>query len=189
MQYATEQDLQRAKFKWSPKDEKRHFDLLEAAARIIDLACGVPEGYFGVADKTTSKKIRSNGTRRLRMPPNVKGSIKYVGYSDSSSLSPDYIEVEDVNGTQWLVALNGEVWLDDDYVEIEAKFGFDQVPNEIVEATIQVAITLFNEGDAAYSRVVTDVNGGSTLIRSQALPPNAKLICDKWRRRMPAVIA
>jgi len=86
---------------------------------------------------------------------------------------------------EYLVTREGECWRG--FVIVTARFGFEQTPAEIVEATLEIAIAIWRGRDSAYARVVADANGGQTV--TQAIPDRAKLIVAEWKRKQPVAFA
>jgi hypothetical protein len=186
--YATTEDLKVYAFQMGRGDDLRHEAVVLRASRIIDQLCGVEPGYFAVAGpNVTEREILGDGTSLLRLPPYVRGSLasaEYIQFWDT----PEYVEILDRNGVQWLKALGGRYWRDCAPVEITARWGWDAVPEDIVEATIELAIAMWRQRDAAFLRVAADVNGQGG-ISGQALPERVKIICQAWKRKLAPVFA
>jgi hypothetical protein len=185
--YATEDDLRHYAFQVGAGDEDRLLLILPRASEIIDLACEVPRGYFAVAPTSTvCRTFIGQGTSRLRIAPHV-GQVKSVEYAGSDDYAPEFDEHVDRAGTPWLIARDGQCWRNQAVIEVEARWGWEQVPEEIVQATCELVISIWRGRDSAYARVVADVNGGNTI--QGALPDRVKLTCDQWKRRNPFVFA
>jgi hypothetical protein len=186
--YVTEEQLKAYAFQMGHGDDLRHEEILPRASDIIDLACGLGRGFFAPAgQQAATRRFRTHTTRRLRVSPYVCGSIAFVEYLSLDDYTPEFDEFVDENETRWLLAHDGECWIPDQIVEVTARWGWAETPEEIVEAVIETAIALWRGRDSAYARVVTDVNGGNTVFAS--LPDRAKMICEKWRRRRAAIVA
>lgn len=186
--YATEEQLKTYSFQMGHGDAIRHEEVLPRASETIDLACGLGRGYFAIAGQLASVKcFRTQTAKRLRVAPYACGSLAFVGYAALDEYTPEYDEFTDDNETRWLLAQSGECWIPEQTVEITARWGWDETPEEIVQATLELAIAIWRGRDSAYARVVADVNGGNTVFA--ALPDRAKFICEKWRRRRSLVLA
>ena len=186
--YATEEQLKTYSFQMGHGDAIRHEEVLPRASETIDLACGLGRGYFGIAGSSpTVKRFRTQTAKRLRVAPYLCGSIGFVEYTSLDDLAPEYDEFTDDNETRWLLAQSGECWIPDQTVEVTALWGWTETPEEIVQATLELAIAIWRGRDSAYARVVTDVNGGNTVFA--ALPDRAKFVCEKWRRRRAFVMS
>ena len=84
-------------------------------------------------------------------------------------------------------APSGQCWRANAVIEVSARWGWEETPEEIVQACAELVIAMWRGRDSAYARVVADVNGGNTVFG--ALPDRVKLTCDKWKRRKPFVFA
>lgn len=200
--YATEDDLRQMAFQPSPSDPVRWADLIPRMSRVVDLACNVEVGYFAAADEAVSvRTYESSGTKRLLVDPYVRGSIVSVEYADSDSFTPDYIEQTDRNGNYWLIGQSDlssswvvrywpdkRLWEPGLEIEISARWGFVEVPADIVEATCELVIAAWRQRDAAFLRVIADVNTGIGGVSGQALPERVKLICSERKRAVPPVV-
>lgn len=185
--YATEDDLRHCAFQVGQGDEDRLLLILSRASEIIDLACEVPRGYFARAGASScARTFIGQGTRRLRIDPHV-GPVKCAEYSDGQAYTPEFDEHVDRARNCWLIARDCAAWRDGAVIEVQARWGWEQVPEEIVQATCELTIAIWRGRDSAYARVVADVNGGSTV--QGALPDRVKLTCDNWKRRNPFVFA
>lgn len=186
--YATEEQLKTYSFQMGHGDAIRHEEVLPRASEVIDLACGLGRGYFAVAASSPAvKRFRTQAAKRLRVAPYLDDSISFVEYASLNEYTPDYDEFTDDDETRWLIAQKGECWIPEQTVEISARWGWPDTPEEIVQATLELAIAIWRGRDSAYARVVADVNGGNTVFA--ALPDRAKFICEKWRRRRAFVMA
>ena len=167
-------------------DETRLEDYLAHAARIVDRMCGVPDGFFGIAGEVaTTRNFRGAETRWLRVAPYLRDSIESVEYSQANCWTPEYDEVVDDKGLHWLIAAGCEVWLGE-YVEITARWGFEEVPDDIVQITGEMAMLLFRQRDPALTKIQIDVNG--TLIKPEDLTPRTRQICAQYKARRPVVL-
>jgi hypothetical protein len=186
--YATEEQLKTYSFQMGHGDDIRHEEVLPRATEIIDLACGLGRGYFAIAGTQAGvKRFRTATAKRLRLAPYLCGSLSFVEYTSLDEFTPEYDEFTDDNETRWLLAQSGECWIPDQTVEATALWGWTETPEEIVQATLELAMAIWRGRDTAYARVVADVNGGNTVFA--ALPDRAKFICEKWRRRRAFVVA
>lgn len=167
-------------------DETRLEDYLAHASRIIDRFCGVPDGFFAIAgDVATTRQFRGNNTRRLRVTPFLPDSIEFVEYAKLDCFTPEYDEVVDDKGMHWLIAAGCQIWRDD-IIEITARWGFDEVPDDIVQVTGEMAMLLFRQRDPALTKIQIDVNG--TLIKPEDLTPRTRQICAEYKKRRPVVL-
>lgn len=186
--YATQDAIRRAAFAVGRGDEIRFDDYVERASRMIDLLCGVPADWFAPAPEQASALIFvGEGTAYLPTDPFVAGSVADAVYCDGE-VAPDWRERRDSNGQCWLIARAGDVWSFDADVEVVARWGFADTPADIVSATVEITVTLWNQRDAKLARVIADVNGGQVL-REEQIPKRVWEICERWRQRQRLVFA
>lgn len=181
MDYATIDDLRQYAYHAGVNDQVRWEDIIPRASRIIDTVCEVAPGHFAAAlEQPAERCFTGSGTRWLQVDPFIKGSIQFVEYEFSDEFTPDYIERHDALGNHYLIAATGECWADDEPLVIIARWGWPDVPDDIREAAIEVALQIWRQRDSAYARVVTDVNGAQQIFG--ALPDRVKEICLRRRR-------
>jgi hypothetical protein len=149
--------------------------------------CGVEPCYFALAtDAHTTRTVMGSGTSWLRMPPYVCGSLLQAEYVAGWSFVPEYAEIKDRNGIQWLKIACG--YFEENVIELTALWGWEAIPDDIVEATIETAMAIWRQSDAAFLRVAADLNGQGG-VSGQAMPERAKLICAQWKRKLEPVFA
>lgn len=186
MNYCTTEQLKQYAQRTGRGDDELHESVIPRASRIIDRLCELPDGHFAQASERCSVfTVRGSGTRLLRLPPYVRGSIDYVEYAGLNQLTPNYAEVADASGVQWLEATSG-CWTECP-IEITARWGWHCTPDEIVEAAIELAMMIWRQKDAAFLRVQADFNGAGG-VSGAAIPERVKAICDKWKRKREVVI-
>lgn len=180
--YAEKQDCLYYGFQPGPQDEDFFNTVLPRASRIVDELCGVDNDYFAAAGASpTERRFDGTGTRYLKIPPYVAGSITSLTY-DSGAAPPSYAAVDGL-----LRANRGEYWRFNDEVIISARWGFSAIPEEIKEATIEIAIAIWRGRDTGFARVTAEVNGSSIV--TPAIPDRAKLICQKWEEKTSFIFA
>lgn len=185
--YVTHEELKAYATQYQKADEIRHEAVIPRASRMIDQMCGVPTGYFGIAiNALTERRVQGSGISLLRVPPYCAGTIEYLEYSEFYDYAPDYQEIKDDNGAQWLRAQSG-VWDRCQQVSITAVWGFEEVPTEITQATLELALIIWRQRDPALTKIQTDVNGA--VVVEAAIPTRVKAICKEWMRRRAVVIA
>lgn len=190
VEYCTTEELKQYATRTGRGDDDLHESIIPRASRIIDDLCHVKAGYFGVADQRCKTGVLfGSGTRSLRMPPYICGSIQYAEYDgDCDAIFPDYVEFADEAGVQWLKAKAGEYFAADATIEITARWGWACVPDDIVEATIELAMAMWRQKDAAFLRVQADINGAGG-VSGAAVPERVKQICEHWKRKRALVFA
>jgi hypothetical protein len=190
VEYCTTEQLKEYATRTGRGDDELHESIIPRASRVIDSLCQVKAGYFGVAlPNAKSAVLSGSGLSRLRVPPYVCGSIQYAEYaSDCDEIFPDYDEFTDEYDVQWLKARDGKYFVADATVEITARWGWACVPDDIVEATIELAMAMWRQKDAAFLRVQADINGAGG-VSGAAVPDRVKMICEHWKRKRAMVFA
>lgn len=186
--YATAIDLKNYATQFAKSDDLRHEMILEPASRLIDRLTGFPDGYFGMHSAFLSeRRFLADGTRYLRLDPHRSGSIEFVEYDQLNEYTPDYSEKLDSKGQHWLIARKGCEWSDGEIVVVTACWGFDQVPADIRQATIELALIMWRQRDPALQKIQTDVNG--QIIEEKAIPTRVRETCAAWKKRRAFVLA
>lgn len=159
--------------------------LIARASRMIDLACGVAVGYFGKAESTASAlDVYGSGLGLLHLPPYVAGSLTSVVAPDGYTL-PSYIErdrylvITDASG----VIDSTSTWYQGAKITVTAKWGFEEVPDDIKQATLELAIALRLETDGVFMKLADSEHRPAR----EELPPRVKMICDRRRFQERAV--
>lgn len=167
-------------------DENRLEDYLVPASRIVDTLCGVPAGYFAQASKTPCvRRFIGDGSRFLRVSPYLENSIEFVEYTTLNQYAPEYDEIVDEKGCYWLIAEGCSVWQCAG-IEITAKWGFVETPEDIQQITGEMVMLLFRQRDPALTKVQVDING--TLIKPEDITPRTRAICAAYKRNRPVIV-
>ena len=121
--YATLDDLKHYAYHAGVRDEVRWEDIIPRASRVIDGCCHVAPGWFRAApQQACEQSYDGSGTRWLAIDPLVCNSIQFVEYAFSESFTPDYTLRIDKFGQHFLIAADGECWLEGDSVLITARW-------------------------------------------------------------------
>jgi hypothetical protein len=162
-------------------------ELIKRASRMIDLACGVSPGYFEAADSdavATSQTIYGSGGQWLRLPPYVPGSITSVTFPDGYT-ALEYIErdgylvrktADGFVASQWIYPSG---WYDGIPIAVTAKWGYEETPDDVKHAVIEMVINLWRETDPATVKM-TNIEG--QVIR-ESLPPRVKEVVKRYRMK------
>jgi hypothetical protein len=165
--------------------------LIEQASRIIDLECGVPEGYFNPAPIpiATSKTFYGNGTNYLQLPPYIEGSLNTTLTLPDGYTAPTFTEKDGflvLNSSGVLPPFSGfsnvcwPGWYSGVGITVSAIWGFRETPADIKLAVIELVINLCRETDPA-SLKLTNLEGQALR---ETLPPRVKEIVRKYRPRI-----
>jgi hypothetical protein len=190
VEYCTTEQLKEYATRTGRGDDELHESIIPRASRIIDDLCHVKPGYFGTAGPHRATCILfGSGTRMLRIPPYICGSIQCIEYDgDCDVIFPDYVEFTDEAGIQWLKAKDNERFVADATVEMTARWGWACTPDDIVEATIELAMSMWRQKDTAFLRVQADINGVGG-VSGAAVPERVRMICEHWRGKRAMVFA
>lgn len=164
--------------------------LIEQASRMIDLECGVAEGYFNPAPIpiATSKTFYGNGTNYLQLPPYIPGSLNTTLTLPDGYTAPTFTEKGGfliLNSSGVLPPFSGfssacwPGWYSGVGITVSAIWGFRETPADIKLAVIELVINLSRETDPS-SLKLTNLEGQPLR---ETLPPRVKEIIRKYRPR------
>lgn len=166
-------------------DDSPVWDLLaESASRMFDRACNTEDDFFGKAAAAVSTKtFEATGTRYVKMPPYLPGTITQVKIGDliQTPLTA-YLERDGYLVFNYPVGYRGSVWT---YlsaatrppVAVTARFGFVAVPADVRMAVIEQALLMWRRKDLAF----TDLSGVSTSVAQSPYSPTFQIASDKYR--------
>lgn len=168
--------------------------LIAGASRMMDQMCGVSADFFAKAGSSaTSRTFYGDGTAFLRLDPYAAATTPVLtmetGYDE-----PTWIEQGD-EGCQFLI-VNEELkrqdlteydswanrftgWPDRVSVAVSAKWGFTEIPDEVKQATIELAIAMFRRNDPAKLRL----NNIDTGYVRESLPATTKAVCARLKAK------
>lgn len=163
--------------------------LIEQASRFFDQYCGLPEGYFNppLYPVATNKIVYGDGTHFLKLPPYVSGSLDTDITIPDGYTAPAFIERDGY----LLLSSNGVVmhqivpyhhysgWYSGVPITVSAKWGFEETPQDVKLAVIELAINLWRETDPAEIKLVSIEN---QPLREE-IPPRVKAIAKRYRAR------
>lgn len=166
------------------EDEKTAIsDVLAAASSFVDLETKRGSGFFAVspADPTT-RRFRGDGTRILRIPAHVKGSVTV----ESIPLSALYESEQ--NG--WLYKYDtGQiesfmpqfdgypVWTKGALYNVAARWGFAVIPPEIVEAVSQITMRWWQTQKGTLGQITP-----TGFVIERDVPVSARTILNSWTK-------
>lgn len=186
--YATAAEIKLYAAQAGKNDADHYEQFAEPASRIIDGLCRVSDDYFqATPNALTEQTFQGSGTHLLRVSPYRRETIQHVEYINLDDYTPDYVEITDRNGVQWLKAIDGGCWRSCGVISIQAVWGFAEIPSDIREATCELTLLMKYQRDPAQTKILVDVNG--QLLDERSIPKRVREICDKWKRRQPLVFA
>lgn len=159
--------------------------LIERASRIFDLLCGVEPVYFEAAGvSATTRTFYGDGTSFLKLDRYVAGSLNTSITVPSGYTAPTFIErdgyllIASESGIPQTRSVHcAEGWWSNVPVTVSAKWGFDDTPEDVKHAVIELAINLWRETDPA-SIKMTNLEGQPLR---EKYPPRVKMIADKYK--------
>lgn len=120
-------------------------------------------------------------SRNLPMTDDGQGFFLIRTYSDNESrfeFVKDAAWDEDA-GALFAANITTVGWPEGVKVTVTAKWGWDAIPDDIKEATLETIIAIWRGRDQAFARVV---NLETNLAVTQAIPERARLIADRYRQ-------
>ena len=172
--------------------------ILKAASRLFDRAAGVKEGHFLAAGAASARTFYGDGTDFLRVDPYDVTTAPAVTMP-SGYTAPDYAASADDRGS-YLVRTYGASalrssfdfagyhgsddwgysaagWPDGVPVTVTAEWGYEVVPADVVQATLEIALHLWRNSDPVWMRQA------NVPVTPQAIPATAQLVADRYRAR------
>lgn len=146
-------------------------DLIDRASAIITEYIGFE--YEGYESPATTKRLQSQGSEWLILPPHQVGSVTQITTEASGAVPvPTTVWIEDADsGHLRLLYANGWImygastgpygWAPGWY-QVTAEWGWGPVPEDLKQACLEIATNLWREKDkGAFSDVVGIVGSGS----------------------------
>lgn len=172
-------------YQFDEKDLKFLEDVLPRASRIFDKLCNVVPNYFQPADGEASVKVvYGSGSQLLAVPP-------YFG-DDPTITLPDgytvpkfvarggYLLTTDSNGLLQTGTRNvyPVVWPQAVPISITAKWGFEAVPADVVEAVAELVIAIWRSKDTAFLKAI---NLETMTVVQEAVPKRVLMIANSYK--------
>lgn len=174
----------------SPAESAAIGRILDNVSAFVDTYCRRQSGYFNpAAEEASMKRIRGEGQQFLRLPVHVFGSIDEVrrNNSDTAIDASTFYESEK-NG--WLYIeedsvlpetsfCESENWIEGAIYRVTARWGYEATPLDIQEAVRLTVMRIFQ----TYKGTFGQVNPESGFVIERALPPLAREILDRYKKR------
>ena len=177
MDYATAEQVSKFLQGAEDADETALALAISAASRFIDNFCEVNAGFFAKAgDTATDKTVAGSGVFLLRLPPYLPGTLESISSEGLEIDLEDYTLRGNVP-LQFLIAPGRVYFSEDAYFTFRAQWGFAEIPADIVQATITMAIKMFRETDVATVKMAD-----TETQLTQNVPSIVRAICDGYRR-------
>ena len=139
--------------------------------------CEVNENFFAKAENDVSEKTLSGaGTSLLRLPPYIAGTLEAVE-TEGVEFEINYFRESGKPPVQFLYAPSNIYFAENEQYVLTAKWGFAEIPADIQQATVAMAIKMFRETDAATVKM-SDTENQTT----QNVPPFVRDICEQYRK-------
>jgi hypothetical protein len=163
-------------------------DVLDRATAIVDRETGLAFGTAAAGSRTAY----GDGTAWLVPPHYTAGSLTAVTTISGWSV-PAYTEQDGMlvaRSSSGILGLNraGDPflgWAAGVPYTVAATFGYADVPADITECTLELAVRIWRARDAGFSDVV-GVQGGGAVGYNGALPALVKRILEGYKRRESA---
>lgn len=157
--------------------------VLAAASSFVDRETLRGSGFFAVSpNEPTTRRFRGDGTRILRIPAHIKGSVSV----ENVPLAAWY--ESDVN--QWLYKYDtGQiepfvpsydgypVWTRGGLYNVAARWGFAETPAEIVECVSMIALRWWQSQQGTLGQITP-----TGFVIERDVPPAARAILDSWTK-------
>ena len=157
--------------------------LVTRYSRLLDTACGVEDGFLDTAVETASIRIFnvSVESRLLKLPPHVFGSVEQVAMN---GVEVDLTAIRDSRDGLWLapssryhgcVCRGGRCdaaaivypvggWFGE--VQVSARWGFDEIRQDVTEAVLSTVAQAYRRRDPALTQALS-LSGGQSFIYEQ----------------------
>lgn len=167
--------------------------ILEAASRFFDNQTEVSDGFFNAVSGESDKVFIGDGTAYLKLPPYTylgADPIVILDNDDDEVEIPLYLEQDGflVIRGQGIRRRNPVTdsfkgWPVNAEITVSASWGFAAVPADVRMAVIQIALHWWRMGDPAF----TVVSGTATAVGTDSIPPQSKVVIEKYRRKYSQV--
>jgi hypothetical protein len=158
--------------------------LIPRATVTFEGLAGMPAGYFNkAADEASPKEIFGTGGTILSVPPYVGDEI-IVGSMPTGYTIPTFaasggvLRLTDSGGVMIPVAI-GIGWPQGLKITVVARWGFEEVPEDVKQAVIELAMAMFRSKDQAASKAINLDSRQITFY--DAIPARTKMIARKYR--------
>lgn len=183
-EYATiEQAKTRLINKVSSEQETELGEMLEAASRAVDDYLGVKPGYFSPPLAPSVKQITGRGASYLSLPAPLFGAVTIT--APSGYVVPDFDITDDLR----LITLDSsgnpspyEIW-ERVYYSISGSWGYEELPPQIREATLQLLIHFYRGRDKALGGTITDMRSDEQF-PERDYPRQTRRILDEFKRNL-----
>lgn len=165
--------------------------LVESASRFIDKYVKKPYGYFLPSPAIgTARTFRGDGGKILRLPKHIRGTCSITNLTiDDWYESPkdgDLYRGDSANFPNlrdgWVFELNFNtydrdvpVWINNRVYEVTAQWGYEEIPADIQEATMQIVYRWWHTQAGTLGQITPN---GFQIERD--IPKSAKAILDNY---------
>lgn len=160
-----------------------------SASRLFDKLTEVPDDFYAAAgEEATTRTYYGDGTAYLKVDPFLSTPTPLVEVPGGEYT----IDAADITAKDAMIVFLAKTmktpiseyppynrytgWYDAVPVEVEAIWGFAEIPSEVKYATIQIALTLWRQREPA-AAVTSGIDGVITF----NLPKTAQMVVDKYR--------
>lgn len=189
MAYITNEDL----IDYIPEDdtpqEAEKFDKLrERSADAIDTYVGGFKNIFGEVERdedgnpiATERQLFGNPLIGFLVLPPYVGDVVEVVDPDGTILDPADYKVADNR-----LYISGYAYSESSLpYTVTAAWGWDEVPGDIQEASLQLSVRWWRGKAEAFSGAIGNIQTDGTIIE-RGFPASVKVILDAWKERLRA---
>jgi hypothetical protein len=153
--------------------------ILTSVSAFVDTYCKRTPGFFNpAAANATERRVRGEGSRFLRLPVHVAGSVEQVTLNGTVINTADYYESEK-NG--WLYLENNSFipeWCAEIIYKVKASWGYAETPADLQEAVRLTVLRIWETQKGTLGQITP-----GAFVVERALAPFAKEVLDKYKRR------
>ena len=169
--------------KTKPEEDAFLLNRITSASRAIEDYLDVAEGYFFPPPEATTRKVLGRGASYLSLPAPLFGEVTITapeGYTVPNFDITDELRLItlDSGGVPSLYITWGEV-----YYTITGFWGYEAIPAQIVEATLQLAEFFYRSRDKALSGTITSM-GQDEQFPERDYPRKVRRILDEYKRKL-----
>lgn len=190
--YITIDTLRRYAYQYNEEDLKFFEDVIPRASRLFDKLCGVKAGYFTERSEAAETRVFYGKGSQLLALPNYFGPLPTVTMPDGYTVPNfivrgEYLLTTDANGllqTDVRIAYP-VVWPATVPISVTAFWGFDQIPDDVVEGVAELVIAIWRSKDTAFLKAI---NMETMQVTAEAVPKRVMLIAQSYQHNslMPA---
>ena len=139
--------------------------VLSRAQVIVDRVLGFTYAGYSAAEKT----VKAAGGTYLKLPPHQAGSVTAVTDYSGSDIDSSYWNEQDTGSLAALDDYGNVLGWAPGFYKVTAAWGYGAVPADVVEVTLELAVTIWQGRQAGKFSDVVGVEGGGAVGYNRAL--------------------